>query len=253
MTIQTVLWGLASIRCLTVHQTSCRAKTNPQQCCRRALSSRDCPRQRSCIFNMLRGIFFLFLFLSLLKTRLPKYCESPGHGNNQGVITQECLWASGSCNWLHLLLPPVHLHMPFPSMNVGKNASFPNLCWLFHVRNTNLSSSDIWSAVLNKALIFITSGKMWLGFILSSNHSILLCLHFALHLDVTCSVTRVLGTFSSPEPVDCYAMASSTATYAVGSCSASLFFTTIHATFFSMPMLPFTQKKPFTPYVIWFE
>lgn len=103
MTIQTALWGLASIRCLTVHQISCRAKTNPQQYCRRTLSSRDCPRQRSCLFNMLRDIFFLFPFLNLLQTGLPKYCKAPRHGNNQGAITQECLWASGSC----LSAPPL--------------------------------------------------------------------------------------------------------------------------------------------------
>lgn len=87
---------------------------------------------------------------------------------------------------------------------------------MFHVRNTNLSSSNIWSAIFNKALVFITSGKMCLGFISSGDHFILLHLHFALHHDVTCSVTRVSGTFSFPEPVDCNAMASFTATGAVG-------------------------------------
>lgn len=107
MTIKIVLQGLANIWYLTVPQTACRAKTNPQQCCRRALSSRDCPRQRSCLFICSGTDFFSFFFLlNLLQTGLPKYCETPGHCNNQGVITQECLWASGSCDWLHLLSCP---------------------------------------------------------------------------------------------------------------------------------------------------
>lgn len=87
---------------------------------------------------------------------------------------------------------------------------------------TQIYLPNIWSAVFNKALIFITSGKMCMGFILSGNHFTLLYLHFALHLDVTCSMTRVLGTFFFPEPMDCTAMASSPATCAEGCCSASL-------------------------------
>lgn len=51
------------------------------------------PKAEKLPFYMLRDrFFFLFFFLlNLLQTGLPKYCETPGHCNNQGVITQECL------------------------------------------------------------------------------------------------------------------------------------------------------------------
>lgn len=88
---------------------------------------------------------------------------------------------------------------------------------------------------------------MCLGFILSGSHFILLHLHLALHLTVTFSVTRVLGTFSCEFPMElpvgCKAMTPLTATGAVGSSSPSLSFTVSYTSYCSVPVVPWHTKR----------
>lgn len=163
------------------------------------------------------------------------------------MITQEHLWAPDCCDRLHGL----SCAFDVATLSTQKHAIFPNLCWMFHVRNTHTSPPNVWSAIFYKALVFITNGNMCLGFISSDGYFILLYIHLALHLAVTFSVRRPLGTFSCrfPKglPVGCEAMAPLTATGALGSRSPSLSHIAPCQRFSG------TWKKPFGPHDICFK